>query len=143
VTAFCQDAPRELGDAFHLSLKTFVVNTDTKLRLDGGRGRARQANRLGKEFRRGRGQPFTAGWLLALRRPAQAAGAGVQLLARGVKDDRRGDRLGGETFPVNATVDGKLEFSIYEVACEYAFMRRENYEISEQLRIAIRRYSQL
>ena len=37
---------------------------------------------------------------------------------------------GGETFPASATIDGELKFSIYELAYEYAFMRRENYELA-------------
>ena len=34
------------------------------------------------------------------------------------------------TFPVDATIEGLYEFDIYELAYEYAFLRRENLELS-------------
>ena len=37
---------------------------------------------------------------------------------------------GGEIFQANATIDGEIKFAIYELAYEYAFMRRENYEVA-------------
>ncbi len=40
---------------------------------------------------------------------------------------------GGETFQANATIEGEIKFSIYELAYEYAFMRRENYEVAASL----------
>ena len=36
----------------------------------------------------------------------------------------------GETFQANTTIDGEIEFSIYELAYEYAFMRGESYEVA-------------
>ena len=37
---------------------------------------------------------------------------------------------GDVTFPVDVTVEGLYEFDIYELAYEYAFLRRENLELS-------------
>ncbi len=37
---------------------------------------------------------------------------------------------GDVTFPVDVTVDGSFEFDIYELAYEYAFLKRENLELS-------------
>ena len=37
---------------------------------------------------------------------------------------------GDETFPVNARVKGEFGFDIYELAYEYAFLRRDSYEVS-------------
>jgi hypothetical protein len=36
---------------------------------------------------------------------------------------------GGETYPVNASVEAEFSFAILEVAYEYAFLRRESYEL--------------
>ena len=36
---------------------------------------------------------------------------------------------GDATSPIGATVEGKIEFDIYELAYEYAFLRRENLEL--------------
>ena len=98
VTAFCQDAPRELGDAFHLSLGTFVVNTDTKLRLDGDAGEQGRQIDWEKNFGEGDVNRFRLDgyWRFADRHKLRALV--LQLLARGVEDDRRGDRLGRRDF---------------------------------------------
>ena len=37
---------------------------------------------------------------------------------------------GDATFPVDVTIEGSYEFDIYELAYEYAFLRRENLELS-------------
>jgi hypothetical protein len=36
---------------------------------------------------------------------------------------------GGETFPVNAKVNAEIGFDIYELAYEYAFLKRDTYEL--------------
>ena len=38
IPALCQDAPNVLADTFHIAIGTFIVNTDTTLRLDGEAG---------------------------------------------------------------------------------------------------------
>ena len=37
---------------------------------------------------------------------------------------------GEVTFPVDVTIESVYEFDIYELAYEYAFLRRENLELS-------------
>lgn len=37
---------------------------------------------------------------------------------------------GDETFQANGTIDGEIKFSIYELTYEYAFIRRESYELA-------------
>ena len=37
---------------------------------------------------------------------------------------------GDATFPINTTIESVYEFDIYELAYEYAFLRRENLELS-------------
>jgi hypothetical protein len=133
ITASCEDSPGELGDAFHISLGTFVVNTDTKLRLDGNAGEQGRPIDWEKNFGEGDVNRFRVDgyWRFAERH---------KLRALVFSSSRGGSRTfdediswGGETFPATATIDGKVKFSIYELAYEYAFMRRENYELAASI----------
>jgi hypothetical protein len=129
-TALCEDSRGVLGDTFQISLGTFIVNTDTTLRLDGDAGEQGREIDWEKNFGEGDVNRFRvdAYWRFADRH---------KLRALVFSSSRDGSRTideeidwGGEIFPVNATVDGKVKFSIYELAYEYAFMRRESYELA-------------
>ena len=130
VAALCQDAPGALEDTFHVELGTFIVNTDTTLRLDGEAGEQGQEIDWEKNFGEGDAYRFRLDgyWRFADRH---------KLRAMVFSSSRSGSRTfdediswGGETFPASATVDGEAKFSIYELAYEYAFMRRESYELA-------------
>ena len=130
VPAFCQDVPSVLEDTFHIALGSFIVNTDTTLRLDGEAGEQGQEIDWEKNFGEGDVNRFRldAYWRFADRHKVRALV---------FSSSRNGSRTfeediswGGETFPASATVDGEAKFSIYELAYEYAFMRRESYELA-------------
>jgi hypothetical protein len=133
VAAFCEDAPGVLKDTFHLELGTFIVNTDTTLRLDGEAGE--QGTQIDWEKNFGEGDVYRfrldGYWRFGERH---------KLRALVFSSSRSGSRTfdddiswGGETFPASATIEGKVKFSIYELAYEYAFMRRESYELAASI----------
>jgi hypothetical protein len=131
--ALCQDSPTALDDAFHISLGTFVVDTDTKLRLDGEAGEQGREIDWEKNFGEGDVNRFRMDgyWRFADRHKVRAL---IFSSSRGAsKTISREIEWGGETFPVDATVEGELKFSIYELAYEYAFMRRERFELGASL----------
>ena len=119
-----------LGDTFHISLGTFIVDTDTTLRLDGEAGEQGKDIDWEKNFGEGDAYRFRldAYWRFADRHKLRAL---VFSSSRGGSKTFDEDiNWGGETFPASATIDGEFKFSIYELAYEYAFMRRENYELA-------------
>lgn len=128
--AFCQDAPTALADTFHISLGTFIVNTDTTLRLDGEAGEQGQDIDWEKNFGEGDVYRFRLDgyWRFAERHKLRAMVFSTSRSASRTFDEDIS--WGGETFPASATIDGEFKFSIYELAYEYAFMRRENYELA-------------
>ena len=127
------DSRGVLGDAFQISLGTFIVDTDTQLRLDGNAGEQGREINWEKNFGEGDVNRFRADgyWRFADRHKLRAL-----VFSSSSSSSRTFDRdivWGGETFPASATIDGELKFSIYELAYEYAFMRRENYELAASI----------
>jgi hypothetical protein len=133
IPAFCEDAPGVLGDTFNIALGTFIVNQDTTLRLDGDAGEQGRDIDWERNFGDGDVNRFRldAYWRFAERH---------RLRALVFSASRNGSRTfdeditwGGETFPASATVEGEVKFSVYELAYEYAFMRRESFELAASI----------
>lgn len=131
--AFCEDAPSALEDTFHVALGTFIVNTDTTLRLDGEAGEQGTDIDWEKNFGEGDVYRFRLDgyWRFADRHKLRAL-----VFSSSRSDSRTFDEditWEGETFPASATIEGKVKFSIYELAYEYAFVRRSSYELAASI----------
>jgi hypothetical protein len=130
LAAFGEDAPNPLNDTFNLALGTFILNTDTTVRFDGSAGQTGTPVDWENSFGKGDSTRFRFDgyWRFAERHKVRAlifssSRDGSKTLGRDVTWD-------GVTYPVDGTINGKFSFSIYELAYEYAFLRRDNYEVS-------------
>jgi hypothetical protein len=135
VAALGEDAPGVLEDTFHVEVGTFIVNTDTTLRLDGEAGEQGTQIDWEKDFGEGDTTRFRMDgyWRFGERHKLRAL---VFSSSRGGTRTFDEDiEWGGETFPASAAIEGKFKFSIYELAYEYAFMRRDSYELSASIGI--------
>lgn len=130
IPALCDEARGTLGDSFYIAVGTFIVDTDTTLRLDGDAGQQGIPIDWEKNFGDGDVNRFRldAYWRFADRHKLRALVFSSSRSASRTFDDEI--EWGGETFQANAAIDGKIKFSIYELAYEYAFVRRESYEIA-------------
>lgn len=130
VPALCDDAPSILGDAFYIAVGTFIVDTDTTLRLDGAAGAQGKPIDWEKNFGEGDVNRFRFDgfWRFADRHKLRALVFSTSRSGSRTFDDDV--EWGGEIFQANATIDGEIKFSIYELAYEYAFMRGESYEVA-------------
>jgi hypothetical protein len=131
--AVSQDVSSALTDTFHVSLGTFIVDTDTQLRLDGEGGEQGRQIDWEKSFGEGDVNRFRvdAYWRLADRHKLRAlVFSSSRSASRTFAEDIE---WGGETYPASATVEGEMKFSIYELAYEYAFMRRERFELGASI----------
>jgi len=127
--AFADEAPNLLTDSFNLALGTFIVGTDTKVRLDGDTG---EGDRVDWENTFGGGDVtrfrLDGSWRFDDRHTARflwfsAGRSGQETLQEDIE-------WGGEIFPVTAKVKGEFNFDVYELAYEYAFLRRDSYELA-------------
>lgn len=130
VPALCDNARGVLGDSFYIAVGTFVVDTDTTLRLDGDAGEQGIPIDWERNFGDGDVNRFRldAFWRFADRHKLRALVFSSSRSASRTFDQNI--EWGGDTFQANATVDGKIKFSIYELAYEYAFVRGDNYELA-------------
>lgn len=133
VPVFAGEVPSPLDARFALSFGTYLVDSDTDVTLD---GKLREAGTpIDWERTFGDGSltrfRFDGQWRFAERH---------KMRALWFNSSRSNSRTidqeidwGGETFPVNAKVKGDLDYDIYELAYEYAFWRRETFELSASI----------
>lgn len=124
------EAPNLLDDRFNVSLGTFAVRTDTTVRVDGSVTDLGTPIDWEETFGKGDANRFRvdAYWRFAERHKLRALVFDSRA-NRTVTLDREIE-FDGEFFPVNARVDSEFGFSIYELAYEYAFLRRDRYELA-------------
>ena len=122
--------PNLLDDPFSISLGTFVLNNDMHVQLDGtatGTG-----TKFDWETTFGGGDVsrfrWDGAWRFAERHRLRAMWFDYS------RSNTRtiGDRIdwGDATFPPSASVNADVSFSILEIAYEYSFLRRENFELA-------------
>lgn len=123
------EAPNLLEDSFYIGLGTYVVNTDTEASLNGQAGQGTKVD-WDQTFGGGDVTRFRLDgqWRFADRHKARFMWFSSSR-ERATTLDEDID-WGDETFPVDARVRGEFSFDVYELAYEYAFLRRENYEVS-------------
>ena len=123
------DSLSPLDRTFGIDLGVFFMDTDTTVRLDGSSGQGTEVNfedDLGLEssdrFR------IDGYWRFADRHKVRfmyfdASSDSSRTITEEII-------YGDTVYPVNATVTGELETTITEIAYEYAFMRRDNFELA-------------
>jgi hypothetical protein len=128
--ALAEDSPNLLDDTFMASLGVFILDSKTTVRLDGPSGEVGTNFDWEEGFGGSDGSRFRidGAWRFADRHKVRAMWFNFSRERSAVFD--REVEWGDATFPIGATIDGKLEFDIYELAYEYAFLRRENLELS-------------
>jgi len=118
-----------LDDKFSLDVGTFLVTTNTKVRVDGSSGM------LGTSFNVEDTLGLTSQysfrvdgyWRFAKRHKVRAEYFSTNRSSTKTLD--RDINFGDETYPVNSQLTGWLDEKIYGLAYEYAFAKGEHYEV--------------
>jgi hypothetical protein len=123
-------APSLLNDPFYLSLGTFILNSDTEVRFDGDTGRGTPID-WERTFGGGDSTRFRVDghWRFGDSDRHKVRFMWFNSSRTGSRTIDEEIDFGDEVFPVDAKVTGEFSFDIYELAYEYAFLKRDTYEI--------------
>lgn len=124
-----EEAPNLLTDPFQFSLGTFILASDTKVRLDGKTGPGTQFD-WEQAFGSSDATRFRIDgyWRFADRHKVRIlwfnnSTSGSRTLERDIE-------WNDVTYPTSVKIKGEFNFDIYELAYEYAFLRRDSYELT-------------
>jgi len=124
------DAPNLLDDPFALSLGTFIFKSDLTARLDGDLGPGTpidwESTFGGGDFTRFR---LDGHWRFGDSGRHKARFMWFSASQRNSLTLQEDIEFGGEIYPVDAKINSEFGFDIYELAYEYAFLKRETYEL--------------
>ena len=130
--AWTDEMPDVLNDPWQLSLGSFIVDTDTEVRLDGD---TQGGTDIDWENTFGGGDAtrfrIDGQWRFAERHKARFMWfSSSTSRSKTIEEEIN---WGDETFPVNAKVESEFDFDVYELAYEYAFLRRDTYELNASI----------
>lgn len=133
--AMSADEPNALKDPFFVALGTYLVDADTDLELKGDAGEAGTRIDWNRTF--GEGSltriRLDGQWRFGDSRRHKLRALWFDADRSDSKTIDRDIEWGGETFPVNTKVKADLEYQIYELSYEYAFLRSETWELSASI----------
>jgi hypothetical protein len=118
-----------LTDRFSVSLGTFFLDTSTTVRVDGASQRGTEVD-LERDLGLGNVTRFRADayWRFKKRHKLR-----VMYFDTRQSESRQINReivFRGTTYPVNAQVDAHFDTTVAELAYEYAFLRRETWQLA-------------
>lgn len=129
--ARADEGPDLLTDSFNLRLGTFLITSEPTVQLN---GETTQGDRVDFDEVLGGGDAtrvrFDGDW-----RFGDSERHKLRLIVFNASRDNRKTLeesidWGDDTYPIDAKVDAEFKFAVAELAYEYAFLRRESYEVS-------------
>jgi hypothetical protein len=129
--AFADEAPNLLTDSFQIGLGTFIVTSEPTIQLNGETGRGDSVDfdeaLGGGDSQRIRLDSF---WRFGDNGRHKVKAIAFDLSRDNSTTFDRDIEWGGEIYPVNARIDAEYSFTVIELAYEYAFLKRDNYELA-------------
>jgi hypothetical protein len=130
--AFADESPNLLTDAFQVALGTFIITSEPTVQL---KGDTSNGDRVDFDEALGGGDSqrirLDSFWRFADRHKVKAIAFDMS------RDNSRtfdsDIEWGGDIYPVGAQVDAEFSFTVIEVAYEYSFLRRDNYELDASI----------
>jgi hypothetical protein len=119
-----------LDDKFMVSLGTFLLTTKTNISIDGSAGNQGTEIDTKKDlgFRDADRFRLDATWRFAPKHKVRAMY--FSIAQSNTRNIDHSITVGDTVYPVNGSITAKNSTSVYELAYEYSFLRRDNYEIT-------------
>ena len=126
------EAPNLLTDAFDISLGTYILNSDTNIRLDGSAGQSGTEFNWEEKFGDEDGTRFRIDgtWRFTDSGTHKLRFMWFNFSRDKTRTNDRDFIWNGETIPESSTMNGQFKFDIIELAYEYAFLKRDTYEVT-------------
>lgn len=130
--AFADESPNLLTDSFQVALGTFVITSEPTIQLKGDTGSGDRVD-FDEALGGGDSQRFRLDsfWRFADRHKVKAIA--FEMSRDNSRTFDRDIEWGGDVYPVDAKVDAEFSFTVIEVAYEYSFLRRDNYELDASI----------
>ena len=124
------DEPNLLTDSFQVALGSFILTTEPIIQLKGETGNGDRINFYealgGGDSQRIRLDSF---WRFGDSRRHKIKAIAFDMSRDNSKTWNRDIEWGGDIYPVGVKVDAEFSFTVIEVAYEYAFLKRDKYEL--------------
>jgi hypothetical protein len=119
-----------LDDKFMVSLGTFLLTTKTNISINGSAGNQGTEIDTKKDlgFRDADRIRLDATWRFAPKHKVRAMF--FNLAQSNTRNIDHSITVGDTVYPINGSITAKNSISVYELAYEYSFLRRDNYEIT-------------
>lgn len=132
--ALADEAPNLLTDSFQLAIGTFAISSEPSVQLN---GEASSGDKVDFDEKLGGGDEqrvrLDSHW-----RFGDTGRHKVKLIAFSMSRDNTTTideefEWGGDVYPVDAKVKAEFKFTVIEAAYEYAFLKRDNYELDASI----------
>jgi hypothetical protein len=132
--ALAQDAPDPLTDSLHVALGTFIISSQPEVRLNGD---TLQGDRVDFERQLGGGDAtrirLDADWRFGDSRRHKIRAIAFAMSRERTHTIDEEITWGDDVYPIDAELKAKFEASVIELAYEYAFLKRDNYEVAASI----------
>ena len=129
--AFADEAPNLLTDSFQVALGTFVITSEPDIKLNGDTGSGESVDfddaLGGGESQRIRLDSF---WRFGDSGRHKVKAILFDMSRDNSRTFDRDIEWGDVVYPVDAQIDVEFDFTVIEVAYEYAFLKRDTYELA-------------
>jgi hypothetical protein len=130
-TALADDAPDLLTDNFQVAIGTFAISSEPSVQLN---GEASTGDKVDFDEKLGGGDEqrvrLDSHWRFGDTGRHKVKLIGFSMSRDNTRTIDEEFEWGGDVYPVNAKVKAEFKFSVIEAAYEYAFLKRDNYELN-------------
>ncbi len=131
---FAEEAPNLLTDSFQVALGTFIITSEPTVQLKGDTG---SGDRVDFDEALGGGDSqrirLDSHWRFGDTGRHKVKAIAFDMSRDNSRTFDRDIEWGGDIYPVGAKVDAEFSFTVIEVAYEYSFMRRDNFELDASI----------
>lgn len=128
--ALADGAPDLLNDRFQVAFGTFDISTEPNVQLNGEASTGDEVD-FDRELGGGDAQRLRldSHWRFGDTERHKIKAIAFSMSRDNSRTLDEEIEWGGDVYPVNARLDSEFRFSVIEVAYEYAFWKRDNYEL--------------